>query len=180
MRSPLALRLQLALAALGRGPLLLAAAAVLVLLLWLVLLPAAMSSRAAGIVELQAAQSAATGVRGAAAPAPAADGLTDFAARLASDEDVARLVQQIWRQGSAAGLQINKVDWRAEADAGLRFGRVQVTVPMSGSYSAMRRFVFGLMSAYPGLALDKLDMKREQASAGPVETTAHFTLYVQP
>lgn len=177
--SPLALRAQLALAALGPGPLLLAAALAAWLVLWLAALPAAERAQQQAESELRAARIAAP--RAAAAPAlPAADALAAFRARLADDDDVARLVQQVWRQAAASGLQVSKVDWRAEADAGQPFGRVRVVVPMSGSYVAMRRFAFGLLAAFPGLALDRLDLRREQPAAGTVEGTAHFTLHVRP
>ncbi len=180
--SSLALRLQLAAAAIGLAPLLLAAGALLVAALWLVALPATESARARALAELAAAQQAlAQAPRGAAAPAaPAADALAEFESRLAGDEQVAQMAQQIWRQAAAAGLQLSKVDWRAEADAARRFGRVQITLPMTGSYTALRKFTFGLMAAYPSLALDKLDLKRELPAAGQVEATAHFTLFVKP
>jgi len=178
--SPWTLRLQLALSSLGPGAPGLALGGLVVLLLWFVALPAAQVGRDGALAEWQRAQAAAQGARDTAPAAAPADALADFGARLGGDDDVARLVQQIWRQGSAAGLQISKVDWRAEAEPGQGFARVTVTVPMTGPYTAMRKFSFGLLAAYPGLALDKLDMKRELASSGVVETTAHFTLYVRP
>lgn len=176
------LRLQLAVAAIGAGPLLLAGAALLVLGLWLVALPAAEARRAAALAEQSAAKQAlAQAPRSASAPVPqAADALAEFESRLAGDEQVAQMAQQIWRQAAAAGLQLSKVDWRAETDAARRFGRVQITLPMTGSYTALRKFSFGLMAAYPSLALDKLDLRRELPAVGQVEATAHFTLYVKP
>ena len=178
--SPWTLRLQLALAALGLGPLLLVLGALAVGLLWFVALPAAEAGREAAGAAWRAAQQAGPGHRQAIPTAPQADALAEFTAHLADDEDVARLAQRIWHEAGVAGLQLSKVDWRAEADAGQRFGRLHITVPMTGPYTAMRKFSFGLLAAYPGLALDRLDMKREQLASTAVETTAHFTLYVRP
>ena len=90
------------------------------------------------------------------------------------------LMQQLWKQGSAAGLQMHKIDYRREADAGGRFERLHISVPASGSYPAVRKFSFVLMSAFPSLALDGLDMTRDPNASGSVETTLHFSLFTRP
>lgn len=177
--SPLALRAQLALAALGPGPLLLAAALTTWLVLWLVALPTAEQRLREAESTLRAARSGASRMAVPSAQ-PTADALASFRARLSDDDDIAKLAQQVWRQAAASGVQVRKVDWRVEADAGQPFGRVRVVVPMSGSYAAIRRFAFDLLATFPALALDRLDLRREQSAVGALEGTAHFTLYVLP
>ena len=53
-------------------------------------------------------------------------------------------------------------------------------MPVAGSYPGVRNFVFGLMAAFPVLALDKLDIKRENVSQPDIEATLHMTLLVRP
>lgn len=91
-----------------------------------------------------------------------------------------RLMKQIWQLGAAAGLQLNRVDYHTEVDAGGRFNRLLITLPMTGSYPAVRKFMFTLMAEFPGLSLDKIDMKRDQTASAQVETSAHMTLHTRP
>jgi hypothetical protein len=173
------LRVELALASLGRWPVVLGLVALLACALWMVVLPAGdqrvqHERRQLATLTEQAAAPA------AAPAAPPADPLATFESRLAGPDDVTNLMVQVWKLGADAGLQMNKVDYRTEPDPGGGFERLSVTLPMTGAYPAVRRFVFSLMAEYPGLSLDKLDMKREQTAHGRVETTVHLTLLTRP
>jgi hypothetical protein len=174
------LKLELWLAAIGRWPLLLALAGVLTAALWAVLLPLAESASTREQFQLAVLGRPAADARPAEPPAPSVDALAEFEQRLASDEDVSRLQRELWRQGASAGLQMNKVDYRNETDANGQFSRLAITLPMTGSYPAVRKFIFSLMADFPGLSLDKLDVKRDQAASGLVETTVHLTLFTSP
>ncbi|MDC6167889.1 hypothetical protein [Paucibacter sp. XJ19-41] len=169
------LRLQLLLGRLDRWTLGLTLLGLLVLLQWLLLLPLVERGLSQ---ERQRLEEAAKAPLASAPPrtVSSAEQLAAFEASLASDEDLALLMRQLWSQGSIAGLQFNKVDYKHEIDLNGRFRRVAITLPMTGPYPAVRHFVFGLMADYPSLALLKLDMKREQGSSPLVETTAHLVL----
>lgn len=174
------LRLELWLAAIGRWPLLLALAAVLTAMLWAVLLPVAEIAATHEQFQLAVLSSPVAGARSAEPMAASVDTLTEFEQRLAADDDVSRLQRALWRQGASAGLQMNKVDYRNEADANGQFSRLAITLPMTGPYPVVRKFIFSLMADFPGLSLDKLDVKRDQAASGLVETTVHLTLFTHP
>lgn len=173
------LKVELWLMAIGRWPLVFGAAGVLMALLWGTLLPATEQQAAREHRRLQTLRER-TLDRPVQTEAAPADTLAAFEARLASANDVTSLMRQLWEQGAAAGLQMNKVDYRTEPDTGGGFERLSVTLPMTGPYPAVRKFTFALMAEFPGLSLDKLDMKRDQAVSGRVETTAHFTLLTRP
>lgn len=174
------LRAELALAALGRWPVVLGLVALLACALWMLVLPASDQR-----VQRERRQLATLTEQAAAAPAAApasapADPLATFESRLAGPDEVTNLMVQVWKLGDDAGLQMNKVDYRTEPDPGGGFERLSVTLPMTGAYPSVRRFVFSLMAEFPGLSLDKLDMKREQTAHGRVETTVHLTLLTRP
>ncbi len=174
------LKLELWLASPASLPLVLAVLGVLAAALWGALLPMAEQRSAQEISQLEGLRRTAAIIRPVEPLPPRADTLTAFEERLASDEDLSRLMQQIWNQGAAAGLQMNKVDYHSEVDASGHFNRLLITLPMTGPYPAVRKFTFSLMAAFPGLSLDKLDMKREQIASGDIETTSHLTLYTRP
>lgn len=173
------LRLQLLLGQLNRWMLALGLAGLLALLLWALLLP--LAARNVHLGQQRLAEAA----KAPMSPPPqrvigSAEQLAAFESSLASDEDLARLMRQLWLQGQIAGLQMSKVDYRHERDPHGEFRRVAITLPMTGPYPAVRQLVFGLMAEYPSLALTKLDMKREQTSSPQVETTAHLMLLQRP
>lgn len=156
-------------------------AATAVLLLWAWALP---KERLA--VEAAAKQAArAAAMTGAStSPLPLQDAgstaLTAFEDRLADGDDQARLMRVLWRYAQAAGVQLSKVDYRREDVLQARYRRLTLTVPMTGSYPMIRQVVFQLMSEFPGLALIRLDMKRESSSQIQVDATAHLVLYLRP
>ena len=179
--SRLPLAASLLLARLGTGPLLLAAAALLAAGVWGLMVPAATRASVQQQVQVDALRHSA-----AQAPAPRkpmssqGTALDAFERRLAGADEVAALQRQLWQQATTAGLQLSKVDYRSEADTGAQFTRLSVTVPVTGTYPGVRRFIFALMAQFPGLALDKLDLKRTSATSADVEATMHFTLLSRP
>ena len=174
------LKLSLWLGVIGRWPLVLVFVGALTAVLWGVLLPIAEGTAMREQHLLASLGSTKPDVQVAESAAPRIDMLAAFEQRLATDDDISRLQRQLWRHGATAGLQMNKIDYRSEVDANGQFGRLAITLPMTGSYPAVRKFAFLLMSEFPGLSLDKLDMKREQAASGLIETTVHLTLFTRP
>lgn len=174
------LRTELALASIGRWPLVIAGVSLLAAALWIAVLPEVDQRILQERRQLAALADRSTQASMVAPPAPPADPLATFESQLATAEDVTNLMIQVWKLGADAGLQMNKVDYRTEPDAAGGFERLSLTLPMTGAYPAVRRFVFSLMTDFPGLSLDKLDMKREQTALGQVETTVHLTLLTRP
>jgi len=174
------LRSGLFLSSLGRGSLVLALLVLVTAVIWLGLVPVAESELARETRQLAAVREATHDAPAARTGSQRPDALGAFEQRLASEDDRMRLMKQIWQLGAAAGLQLNRVDYHTEVDAGERFNRLLITLPMTGSYPAVRKFMFTLMAEFPGLSLDKIDMKREQTASAQVETSAHMTLHTRP
>lgn len=171
----------LVIARLGRGTLLLLGGAAVVAVVWGIVVPAAERESARQLHQLAALRQAAAEAPKASAPAmPQMNALQSFESRLATREDVASLQRQLWKQAAAAGLQLSKVDYRSEADTGAQFTRLSVTLPVTGPYPSVRRFIFALMAQFPGLSLDKLDLKRTTVGTAEVEATMHLTLLGKP
>lgn len=172
----------LMLAHVGRGPVLLVAAGVVTAVIWGVLVPAAERQSVQQQRQLDEARRAAMDLpeRPERSASPQVNALQAFENRLAGAEDIALLQKQLWQQAAAAGLELNKVDYRSEMDASGQFTRLSITLPVNGAYPGVRRFIFALMAQFPGLSLDKLDLKRSAVSAAQVEATMHLTLLGRP
>jgi hypothetical protein len=112
--------------------------------------------------------------------APSTDALTLFRSTLAKGADRGRFMRRLWSESAQRGLLISKVDYRDEPDQAGRFDRLQVTFPVTGSYPAVRNFALQLLADFPGLALDKLEIKREAAPQADVTANLHFVLLVEP
>jgi Tfp pilus assembly protein PilO len=171
----------LLLARLGSRTLLLTALAVATAAVWAVLIPRAERESARQQHQLAALrQATAAAPRPQAIAAPQMSTLQAFERRLASPDDMDSLQRQLWQQAAVAGLQLSKVDYRSEADASGQFTRLSITLPVTGPYPGVRRFIFALMAKFPGLSLAKLDLKRTSVEAPEVEATMHFTLLGRP
>jgi Tfp pilus assembly protein PilO len=165
---------------LGRGSVVLALLVVVTAVIWLGLVPVAERELARETRLLATVREAARGAPATRTVPQRPDALSAFEQRLANEDDRMRLMKQIWQLGAAAGLQLNRVDYHTEVDAGGRFNRLLITLPMTGSYPAVRKLMFTLMAEFLGLSLDKIDMKREQTTSAEVETSAHMTLHTRP
>jgi hypothetical protein len=172
----LRLEFQLWLAALGPWTLAPALACAGAALLWAVAIPRihAEARQQRDVVERLRRQPHRALPIDPAAPSP--DAMALFRATLAKGDDPLRFMRRLWEEAARAGLQVAKVDYRHEADAPGGFTRMEVTVPVTGPYPAVRDFAFGMLADFPGLALDKLEIKRDQPSQAEVTATLHFIL----
>jgi hypothetical protein len=175
---PLAARLLIS--RVGRGALALALLALTSGVIWLSWLPAAQDRLARETRRLLSPGGPAALSPQVPAGPMGTDALALFEQRLATEDDRDRLMKQIWEHGPAAGLQLSQVDYRTAAGAGGRFRRLSIRLPMTGSYPAVRGFLFGLMATCPGLSLDQLDIKRDHAATAEIAADAHLTLYLRP
>lgn len=110
-----------------------------------------------------------------AAPAEAA---ARFDTLLADASERSRLIRAMWQQAAPLQVRLGKIDFREERDVAGGFLRLRINVPTVGSYPAVKRLAFGLMHAYPALALDAIEFKRDRLQA-ELEGTLHFTLLMR-
>lgn len=120
--------------------------------------------------------------RSDAQPAAAgpSDSLTAFETALASTADRDRLVAQLWSSAAANAVRLSKIDFRTESDVPGGFVRLHMRMPAAGRYPQIKSFAFGLMAAYPSLALQRLEIRRSQPSQADVEATLHLVLLMRP
>jgi hypothetical protein len=112
------------------------------------------------------------------APAPRSPQQAFFDALTPQAEKLA-VAQDAWDAALASGLRVERAEYRGEPDTGAGFSRLDLRLPVSGTYPAIKRYVFGMMASHPGLALDKIEVKRERAAQEAVEVQLQFSLFVR-
>lgn len=174
------LEIELWLAKLWRGSTAVAITCAVAAVLWTLAVPDAQEKATSAVNQLRELRTSAAKNQADETPHAQPHPLSAFEERLASTEGVNSLMASIWKTAESGGLLLSKVDYQAEQDRAAPFGRLSIKLPVAGTYPAIRKFAFSLMTEFPGLSLDKLDMKLSQPASGTVEATVHFTLLTRP
>ncbi|MFT3954432.1 MAG: hypothetical protein QM722_08600 [Piscinibacter sp.] len=106
----------------------------------------------------------------AAQPPLAADELPSTRQR---GRDLETLVAALQR----AGLSLDRADYSAGSAAAGGLLRVEATLPLTGNYAALRRFVADALNALPHAALESLQIERATAQSSQLQATARLVLF---
>jgi len=134
----------------------------------------------AGILESEAkALAAQLGTRGPVAPRPTQRSqLSNFYAFFPVIESLPELLGNMQAAARANDLQLEKGEYRLSQDRDFPLARYQVTLPVRGTYPQVRGFVNDVLDAVPAVALEDLELKREQASDPQLEARVRFTVFL--
>lgn len=93
-------------------------------------------------------------------------------------EAVAAL-HRVFDAAAEAGLELAQGEYRLTEvrEAGLR--SYQLSLPVQGSYAAIRAFVGHALNADPSLALTAFQLRRERIEEVELEALINFTLYLE-
>ena len=83
------------------------------------------------------------------------------------------------RAAGAQGLALRQGEYRLAGEDGARLARYHVTLPVAGSYPAVRRFLGEVLDTLPTAALDAVSFERKSIGEGRVEAVVRLTLYVE-
>lgn len=75
-----------------------------------------------------------------------------------------------------SGVTLERADYAVQADGALPISRLAVTVPVNGSYAAVRRFVATVLNDLPNAALESLQLERNDTQSSQLRTTARLLL----
>ncbi|WP_186109407.1 hypothetical protein [Burkholderia gladioli] len=174
------LRLRLALARFGTGPLAAGAALVCAALLWLGVLPG-MAARVED--ETRSAARLATlppPKPVISAPELAADRLAGFYRGLGDSAHTGEIVTRLFEAAAAAGVTLDKAEYKPGHDTPGRFDTYTIVLPVKGDYAKLRLFSEKVLLAVPYAALDDMRFKRGSANDAGVEANLRFTAFLRP
>jgi hypothetical protein len=174
------LTLRLTLSRFGAGTLLTGALLAAAALLWVGVLPG-MSDR---VVEQSraVARLRARPVAKPIVPAPvlASRRLADFYAELGDSTHTSEIVMRLFDAAAAAGVTLDKAEYKPGHDAPGRFDTYTIVLPVKGDYVRLRRFSEKVLVTLPYAALDDIRFKRNSASDPGVEANLRFTAFLRP
>jgi hypothetical protein len=78
-----------------------------------------------------------------------------------------------------AGLVLSKGEYREAFDSNARVYTYQLTLPVKGSYRAIRDFAMQSLRAIPFASLDEISFRRDAIGDANVEARLRFTLYLR-
>jgi hypothetical protein len=85
-------------------------------------------------------------------------------------------VRLLIEHAKAAGVTMERADYAAQADTTLPVSRLNVSVPVQGSYAAVRRYLAGVLNELPNAALESLQLERSDTRIDELRATARLML----
>lgn len=117
----------------------------------------------------------------ASTPAPRAFDVNARAPLSAADIPSARQrgrdLETLVATAQRAGLGLERADYSLGAATAGSLTRVEATLPLTGSYAGMRRFVAEVLNELPHAALESLQLERANAQAKELQATARLVLF---
>jgi Tfp pilus assembly protein PilO len=117
-------------------------------------------------------------------PASAKTSLVDerfraFRERLTDDGEQTEALKKIFAEAIKSGITLQQGEYALVADVEGDFARLQITLPVKGSYPQIRTYAQALLQAIPALSLDEIGFRRDSVRNPHVEARLRFTLYLK-
>lgn len=87
--------------------------------------------------------------------------------------DVAALIEAVER----SELTLERADYALAPNTGGTVLRLQATLPLSGTYANVRRYVATVLNSLPNAALESLQLERASAQSPQLKATAKMVLF---
>ena len=91
------------------------------------------------------------------------------------------VVRRIFLLAGQTGGSIAQADYRHIAERGttegLSIAQLQIALPFKAPYPNVRRFMLNLLSEFPAMSIDQINLKRESASQAEVDAQMILTVW---
>lgn len=101
-----------------------------------------------------------------------------FQNRLVNNGERSELLKTVFSEAAAAGIPLAQGDYTLVADAEGGYDRLQIILPLKGSYTQIRSFAKALLEKLPPLSLDEITFRRDHIKSPTVEARLRLTLYL--
>lgn len=127
----------------------------------------------AGTLRAQLAKSKTVQMDTAAPEAQLTSFYQFFPANVATPDQL----EKLYAAAEATGIALEQGDYRLVSGKGDKIERYQITLPVRGSYSQIRKFIGRLLADLPTASLDGVSFQRQKIGDPQVESQIKFTLY---
>lgn len=104
---------------------------------------------------------------------------TEAAQQAVLEPEAAAALRRLFDAADGAGIELARGDYRLVQDQAAGYRPYQLTLPVYGTYPAIRAFLAGVLADEPALALNGLLLRREAIESPDLEATLRFTLYLE-
>jgi hypothetical protein len=113
------------------------------------------------------------------APPSTNDNLALFYRSLGERNHAEQQLRILFALADKAGLVLSKGEYREAFDSNAHVYTYQLTLPVKGSYRAIRDFAMQSLRAIPFASLDEISFRRDAIGDTNVEARLRFTLYLR-
>lgn len=103
----------------------------------------------------------------------------DIRAQLASSEDRGDLLKSLFKIAAENGVTLAQADYRVQSDPECACQRLQITLPVRGTYPRVRAFIDAALAAMSALSLDEISLRRESVKSPNVEAQLRLSLFLR-
>lgn len=132
-----------------------------------------------GALQDEIARSHESGGRESSTAQTAAGKLASFYQFFPHDVDVPNLLEKIYDGAEKQALKLDQGEYRAARDGSGKLIRYQITLPVKGSYPQIRKFVSGVLTDIPAIALDNIHFERQKIGESTVEAKIKLVIYLE-
>lgn len=112
-------------------------------------------------------------------PTTSQERLQDFYELLGEQRHVEQQVKTLFAIANQDQLRLKQAEYKPGSDKDGRFATYQITLPLIGSYAAIRQFCQHVLLAMPFASLDNMGFKRESIESPMLEAKLRFTIYLK-
>ena len=105
--------------------------------------------------------------------------LAQFQARLPAADDVPQVVQALFDTAEGQGLRLVRGSYRLQSDTAARFARYRMNLPVRGEPARVQRFIEAALLAWPTLAVESIQFKRDAGAEHVLEARIQWVLFVR-
>lgn len=85
-------------------------------------------------------------------------------------------IASIFEQAHGSNLTLGSAEYQVNTDAGTRFTRYQVMLPVKDQYSAIRHFLASVLNSVPNAALREIHVERPAVDGNILDARVRFEL----
>lgn len=97
-----------------------------------------------------------------------------------AEDSIPDWLEKIYASAGADGIKLESGEYSLQRAQVGRLNQYRITFPIKATYPQLRKFMSDVLASTPAIALDSLQMKRENVGEGTIEARLVFLLYLEP
>jgi Tfp pilus assembly protein PilO len=104
--------------------------------------------------------------------------LATFYAFFPREDSTPHWLARIYAAAAAKGIALESGEYKLDRKVGERLARYEIVLPVKGSYAQIRGFVAEVLASVPAVALEEVNLRRENVQSPLLDARVRFTLYL--